>query len=205
MDGPQHGALAGDQRFAPEDGDLVDKRQAIARGLAHGVGQLFLRQMGDGQRGDDALAQAVGQAAEHGFLEVGHQGGGVGLAHFHQTADDGLARLQEKFKELRRHLVVVALVGGDEDDDVGEGGGLDEAGDVALGRPGGHVGTVPDDEVAEQVDDVGVRRHAANLIHVLVDARRAGLRQARQRAEKAEVVRPGDRPGGAGVGDGMAA
>jgi len=62
---------------------------------------------------------------------MGDQRCGVGFAHLRQTDDHGLAGLKEKVEKLRRHFVVVALVGGDEDNDIGEGGDFEQPRDVA--------------------------------------------------------------------------
>ena len=115
------------------------------------------------------------QLAEDRFLEVLQERRHVGLAHLGQAADDRLAGLQEHAQELRRHLVVVALVGGDVDDDVGQAADFEQARNVAGRGPGGHVGAVPDDEVLEQCRTVRVELDAADLVDVLVEVGRPGL------------------------------
>ena len=130
-----------------------------------------------------------GKCADDFFLEMRDQRGSVRLAHLHQADDDRLAGLQQQMQELGRHLVVVALVGGDVDEDVGEGRRLHQTRDVIAGRPRRHVGTVPDDEVLEQIEAGRIGGDAADLIDVLIETGGTGLRRADARGRESRRVR----------------
>ncbi len=195
-----HRPLPGDRLRLAEHGHLVEERDAIAGGLVDRVGKLLGRQVRDGQAGDHAPRQL----AQDFFLEVGDQRGRVGLAHLHEADDDRLAGLEQEAEELGRNLVVVALVGGDVDDHVGQPGDFQEPGHVGGSGPGRHVGAIPDHEARQQAEVARLDRHAAALVDVGVEAGRTGLAQPPKVAQEAEVCRPAHLSIGAGVGDGVA-
>ena len=144
------------------------------------------------------------ELSQHVALKVGEQGRGVFLLHLHETDNHGLARAQELVEEFRRHLVVVALVGGDIDDDVGQASNLQQTRHVARGSPGRHVRGIPDDKILEHAGAHQILRDAADLIDVFVQTGRHRFGEPIQRAEEAEMSRPARRAVGAGVGDGVA-
>ncbi len=202
--GAEYGSFSGGQRRAAQDGHLVEQRDAIFRDLADRVGELPRRQKRDGERAYRAFTEPVGHAVDYFLLKMSDQSRRIRLAHLEDTADDGLACLQQQLEELGRRLVVVAFVGGDINDDVAKSRRFDEPGNIPLRGPGGHVGTIPDDEIAEKIETGRIGRHSPYLVDVLIQARRAGVRETRQRTEKAEMSGPVDRPISAGVGNGVA-
>ena len=194
--GPQPSRLGG----AGKHGHLVDQRDAVLVGQLDRVGELGMRQLRHGHQG-------------HGFgwhpgkdilLKMIEESLGVHGPHFHDHGHDRLAQLQQQAKELRRHLVVVALVGGDVDEDVGQAGNFEQTGPVVGRRIGGHVRAVPDDDMVEEAELLRHGRHPANLIDVLVEVGGGGRGQASQGAEEADVRRPVAGTVAAGVADGMA-
>ena len=190
MVGAPDAAAAGDGRRAAQHRHLVEQRDAIAWPPA-GPGRRAGPASGTGSASSRPRRAAAAPTTSCWKWAI--SGAASASRILVRQTTTGLPACRSRSQELRRHLVVVALVGGDVDDHVGEGGGFEQARDVAGRRPGGHVGAVPDDEVLEQVEGRRIGGDAADLVNVLVEAGRAGLREALERAEEAEVAGPGER------------
>jgi hypothetical protein len=106
---------------------------------------------------------------------MGDQRGGVGFLHFHQADDHRLAGLQQQVQELGRHLVIVALVGSDVDEDIGQPRNLEQSRHVIGGRPGRHVRAVPDNEVFQQAGVRGIWVDTPHLIDILIQTGRGNI------------------------------
>src|SRR5579875_1290242 len=206
-----HEKLHGSQDSAPpggggrraQDGDLIEQRDAIARGLAYWIGKLIRRQKGNGQGSDDAAARWMRQMSDYYSLKMRDQSRSIRLLHLHQDNDDRLARLQQEMQKLRWDFIVVALIRSNVDEDVGQCSRFQETRQVAAGCPGRHVGAVPDDEIFEQIAADGIGFDAADLIHVFIEIGRTRLGQQLQSPQKARVGSPVNRTVAAGVSDRM--
>src|SRR6185437_3134662 len=126
---------------------------------------------------DNAATGRMRQMADYFRLKMRDERGRVGVTHLHQTDDNGLARLQQQVKKLRRHLVVVAFIGGDVDKDVREGSRLHQARNVTACRPRRHIRAVPNDEILEQIEARRIDGNTTDLINVLIETGRTWLRQ----------------------------
>ena len=191
------GAGTGRLRRRAEGEQLVQQGDAVLRAQARRVPTDFRGQVRHGHARDrrDFAALAARQPAEDFLPEVFGERVGVPVAHLRQDDDDRLAGADHVVQKLRRHRVVVPLVGRDVDDHVGQADDLHEPADVPGRGPRRHVRAVPNDEVAERVRG-RLRRDAADLVHVLVEVGRLDLAEPSQRAEEAERRRPGRAEGG---------